>query len=87
MIKVNKGKVSVKGNKATIYAEIICLFEAMRGIPSMDVDVIVTDALRDSKLSDEEVSEQIEELKKKIRKVDDIHSLFCELIQEMQKEE
>ena len=57
MIKVDKGHVSVKGSKATIYAEIACLFEAMRGVPSMDVDAIVTDALRDSKLSDEEVSE------------------------------
>ena len=67
MIKSNKGNIVVKGSKVTIQVDLACLFKSMRENTPMNVDKIVQEALKDSMYSEEELVEQIKELKRETK--------------------
>lgn len=67
MIKSNKGNIVVKGSEVTIQVDLACLFKSMRENTPMNVDKIVQEALKDSMYSEEELVEQIKELKRETK--------------------
>ena len=67
MIKSNKGNIVVKGSEVTIKVDLACLFKSMRENTPMNVDKIVQEALKDSMYSEEELVEQIKELKRETK--------------------
>lgn len=67
MIKSNEGNIVVKGSEVTIQADLACLFKSMRENTPMNVDKIVQEALKDSMYSEEELVEQIKELKRETK--------------------
>lgn len=71
MIKSNKGNIELRGREIEIKVDLSCLFKSMREETSMNVDKIVQEALENSKYSEEELIEQIEELLAKIKKKED----------------
>lgn len=71
MIKSNKGNIEFRGREIEIKVDLSCLFKSMREETSMNVDKIVQEALENSKYSEEELIEQIEELLAKIKKKED----------------
>lgn len=71
MIKSDKGNIEFRGRGIEIKTDLTCLFRAMREEASMNVDIIVQEALEDSKYSKEELIERIEELLAKIKKKED----------------
>lgn len=70
MIKSDKGNIKFGGRGIEIKADLECLFRSMREEASMNVDEIVQEALENSKYSEEELIERIEELIAKIKKED-----------------
>lgn len=67
MIKSNEGNIVVKGSEVTIQVDLTCLFKSMRENTPMNVDKIVQEALKDSMYSEEELVEQIKELKRETK--------------------
>lgn len=68
MIKSDKGNIEFRGRGIEIKADLSSLFRTMREETSMNVDEIVQEALENSKYSEEELIERIEELLAKIKK-------------------
>lgn len=71
MIKSDKGNIEFRGRGIEIKTDLSCLFKSMREKTSMNVDEIVQEALENSKYSEEELIERIEELLAKIKKKED----------------
>ena len=67
MIKSDKGNIVVNGSAVTIRVDLACLFKSMRENTPMNVDEIVKEALKDSMYSEEELDEQIKELKRETK--------------------
>lgn len=70
MIKSDKGNIELRGSGIEIETDLACLFRFMREETSMNVDKFVQEALENSKYSEEELIERIEELIAKIKKED-----------------
>ena len=67
MIKSNEGNIVVKESEVTIQVDLTCSIKSMRENTPMNVDKIVQEALKDSMYSEEELVEQIKELKRETK--------------------